>query len=340
MLNIRVNCFLFFLFSYVGTAQQEILIEILHSDQKKEAIEQKIDSFFITHEKEMSPEQLANCYHDVGNQWYHEEWWKSGEKSDIENAISYTKKALDIKLTIENLEKSSLEQSAYNLGAFHELKGDLYGALDYFFFITEKGRDEEMIQDAKLEIGRLFIEIGDFFKALNQFEEVITFYSTENSGSYSTTNLIDGLIFRAETYSLMGIEQFSDEIRLNLKKADSILQNSDSDNEYFKYRINQTEGNRLLETQEYRNAIGFHRKVLADSVNLYPNELARVHNSIAFSELNLKNFDNAKYHLKRAMSLDSSYSLPYENLGDLYAAQNDFEKALFFYQKAIIWTLD
>ena len=340
MLTVRFNCFFFFFFGYLCIAQQETLVEIINSDEKKEAIQQKIDSFFNIHEKKMPPKILADCYHDLGNKWYHEQWWNTGEDSDIENAIHYTQKALEIKLELKDLEEGSIEQTSYNLGGFYELSGNLYSALKSFFFIVEKGRDEEMIQDAKLEIGRIFIEIGDFYKAINQFEEVITFYKSEKSKEHGTTNLVDALIFKAETYSLLGIKQFSDEIQLCLTEADSILQNSDEGNDYFKYRVNQTQGNRLLEVGEYDSAINFHQRVLSDSVNLYPHELARVHNSIAFSQLKLKKIDEALHHLKKAISMDDDYSLPYENLGDLYIDQKDFKQALFNYQKAISWIVD
>ncbi len=340
MLNVRLNCFFFFFFSYLCIAQQETLVEIIYSDETKEVIQQKIDSFFTANDKKMSQKQLADCYHDLGNKWYHEQWWNTGEDSNIENAIFYTKKALEIKSRLKGLENGSLDNTYFNLGVFYRLKGEIYKAGDTFSFISEKGSDVEWRQKARLELGYLYLTTGDFYKALNQFSEITSFSSGAKPYRSSSFDIIDAQILMAETYAEMGLKEFSSEIRLNLRKADSLLSRFEETNRQFRRRIDHLEGNRLLETGNYKLAIAKHKKVLKDSMDLSPNDIANIHNSIGYSQVNLNNFDEALKHLQRANSLVEDYSLPYENLGDLYLDQTDFKKTLFNYQKSIVMATD
>lgn len=327
---------LLFLFPIVGISQHDQLLQIIESGQAKEGIENSLDQFFKDNESRLNDRELADCYHDVGSQWYYANWWNTGSLPDLEKAIDYTKKALDIKKNLDNLPVGSLEKTAYNLGAFHHLKGEVFKAEKAYLFLLQKGNDPEKIENAKVELGNIYLEIGDFYKALEQFDEIII----SNNSSTITENFIDAHIIKAEIFSLMGIAQFSEEIRTNLSKADSLLKLSGISESYYNNRINQTQGNRLIEIGDYENAIKFHKRVLSDSLNLYPNELARVYNSLGFSEIKLRRFDLAEKYLQTSIDYDPDYSLPYENLGDLYMAKKDFDKAMYNYQKAIYWSVN
>jgi len=68
--------------------------------------------------------------------------------------------------------------------------------------------------------------------------------------------------------------------------------------------------------------------------------LARVYNSIAYSQLGLKNIDKSFEYLNQAISKDPQYTDIYENLGDLFLAKKEFEKGLFQYQKAMVFATD
>ncbi len=327
---------LLFLFPIVGISQHDQLLQIIESGQAKEGIENSLDKFFEDNEARLNDRELADCYHDVASQWYYENWWNTGSLPYLVKAIDYTKKALDIKKNLDNLPVGSMEKTAYNLGAFHHLKGEVFKAEKAYLFLLQNGKDPDKIENAKVELGNIYLEIGDFYKALEQFDEIII----SNNSSTITENFIDAHIIKAEIFSLMGIAQFSDDIRTNLSKADSLLKRSGISESYYNNRINQTQGNRLIEIGDYENAIKFHKRVLSDSLNLYPNELARVYNSLGFSEIKLKRFDLAEKYLQTSIDHDPNYSLPYENLGDLYMAKKDFDKAMYNYQKAIYWSIN
>ncbi len=337
-----LNCYVFCLVGLFCQAQDDDLLGIINSNRTNEIKQIQIDSFLVSNEKKTSPRGLADNYHEVAK-WYYNTWWDTGAEIDIQKAIDYTSKSLGLKKELSILEEGSLEKTAFNLGTFYYFKGDFYKALDSYKFLVDKGKDTEMIQDAKLELGSLYMELGDFYKALDQFNDIAITYDTSDSKS-NIFNLLDAFILQAETYSKIDIKEFSDEIQLNLDKADSlILQTKDADDtemHYKKRRIDQFKGNWLLEIGEYEQAVGFHQKVLADSLNLYPDELSRVYNSIAFSQIKLKNFDKAVTALNQAIAKDKNYSAPYENFGDYYLAQNEFKKGLYQYQKAIVYATD
>ncbi|MBT2159626.1 CHAT domain-containing protein [Zobellia barbeyronii] len=315
-------------------AQQNTLVKIINADESKEVIQKKIDSFFSVNTDSMSPKELANCYHDVGNKWYHEQWWNHGEKSDIINAITYTKRALEIKAGLKGLEKGSLDNTYYNLGVFYYLKGEIYNAIKTYTYINDNGTDIEWIQNARLELGYLYLTTGDFYKALDRFSEMISL----NEGP--SFRVIDAQILKAETYAEMGFSEFSNEIQSNLNKADSLIILNKENHQQFKRRIDHLEGNRLLETGEYNLAIAKHKEVLKDSASLRLNDLANINNSIGYSYTKLKKTKEALKHLNKSIAIAEDYSLPYENLGDLYLDQNNFQKALKNYQKAIFLKID
>ncbi|QCW98890.1 CHAT domain-containing protein [Aggregatimonas sangjinii] len=337
----QFSCFLLFFVGHLCQAQHQDLLDIIATGGTSEIKQQKIDSFFLANEEAMSPTLLADCYHDVASKWYYDQWWTTGAEKDIQNAIDFTTKALLLKKELPSLEKGSLEKTAFNLGTFHYFKGDYYKALDSFRFLANNGKDSEAIQDAKLELGALYVELGDFYKGIGQFTDMITFYNGPNSKTSKNFNLLDAYIGRAEVYSTIDNQLFNDKIAADLKKVDSLIDRAAQEEIQFKKRrVDQFKGNRFLKIGEYERAIAHHEAVLADSLNLYPDELARVLNSIGFSNMQLKRNEEALIHLEKAIINDENYSSPYENLGDLYLAQNEFEKGLYQYQKAIIYATD
>ena len=336
MASIRLSFLFLFFFARLCTAQQEALIEIINSDEAREVVQQKIDSFFIVNKKIMSPKLLADSYHDLGNKWYYEQWWSSGKDSDIENAIVCTEKALKIKLQLKDLEKESLHKTYFNLGVFYSLNGEVYSAIENYALVAEDGNDIEWTHNARLELGYLYLTTGDFYKALDQFSTIVSFNDNPVLYEGYASNLIDAEILKAETYAELGLKEFSPEIRLNLNDADSLIDRFKITHQQFRWRIDNLEGNRLLQNDHYDLAIAKHKSVLKDSLDLRPLDVVRLHNNIGYSQLKLKNFKEALRHLQRAIFLDNDYSLPFENLGDLFLEQNNFKKALFNYQKAIV----
>lgn len=322
-------------------AQNEALIDIINSDSDSELRQQKIDSLIAFNEQNSPPIQLADFYHDLAYKWFFLNWWYNQHKKDFGKAIFYTHKALEIKKSRNSLEEGSLEKTLFNLGYFNFSKGNIYEALNFYLVLVDTGKENRIVQNANLDLGKLYASIGDFYKALDRFNEFILFYSAKDiPDKNERLGLANAYIHMADTYSLMGLQEYNDEIGLNLIKADSILKNlNDLDTEKMN-RINQLEGNRLLTMANYNMAIVYHKKILKDSVNLNPHNIAIVYNSLATSRIKLQDFDTALADLNNAISYDIYYTDSYESLGNLYLAQKEFEKALLHYQKAIVYAID
>ncbi|MBM1105705.1 CHAT domain-containing protein [Aurantibacter crassamenti] len=325
-------CFLFI--STVCYGQHDELLSIIDSDAEIDVIQQKIDSFFIVHQASMTKSVLADCYHDLGSKWYYSIWHENGKIENIQNAIEVTEKASALKKNLDSLDYDSLKKTLYNLGYFNSVNGNIFEAIDAYTDLIDLGNDERRTQNARRELGRCYRLIGDFHKSIENFQKVSDFYKNDSHNSYK---YIDANIDLAGTYEKMGYEEYSVEIKTQVEKVDALfkIQAVDSDI-YQQLQTMQIEGNRLLSIGNYNQAIQYHSKMLGEHLELSSYDLARVFNSIAFSQMKLENFDLAKENLLKAIELDTTYSDPYENLGDWHLAQNEYEKGLYFYQKAIV----
>ncbi len=347
MKKVKIFWGLFFLFSVFQNWSQgyhQNLLNIISEDNSVEIRQHKIDSFFdhIT-SKKIPPKVLADCYHDLGSKWYFKKWWRSRNKEDLTNAISVTYRSFEIKDKIlqDSLEKGSLEKTLYNLGYFNSRNDNPYESIRMYKVLINKGKDKRKILSGHRELGKQYRYTGDFYKALEQLGKFCAFYEKKRVlEKKERRNLSDVYILRAEIYALMGYKEFESNIQYHLSKADSLLQKEPKINVVLKNSIHQIEGNTLLKTGRYKEAIKSYEQILKDSSNLRSGNLARVYNSIGLCQFKKADFENALSNLRKSISYDNNYSDPYNNLGDLYVAKKEFNKALFNYQKAIIYEID
>ncbi|RKR15416.1 CHAT domain-containing protein [Maribacter vaceletii] len=331
----------FFLIAFLITAfcsaQDDALLHIIDSDISIEEKEHQIDSLLSLRNQEQPTELLADFYHDLASKWFLENWWDSENQEDLDNALVYAHKAYDIKKKLPSLKKSSLEKTLFNLGHFNYLNNDLYEAIDFFLLLITTGKDTRLIQKANLDLGKIYMYLGDFYKALDRFNAYTTHYNSNtilnNREKISIANVY---ILKANVFSQMGMKQYAADILLNLSNADKILKKTNNNDTFYKNKINQLKGNLLLRLGYYTNAIAHHKKVINDSINLYPDEMAFIYSSLGLSQIRIEDYNNALFNLKKAISYDNNFTDSYENLGDLYLKQNQFKKALFYYQKAMV----
>ncbi|MCK8521355.1 CHAT domain-containing protein [Aquimarina sp. D1M17] len=279
----------------------------------------------------MSTALLADCYHDLGSKWYYKRWLKKRDTKNLQNAINVTQKALSIKQSIDTLDHSSFQKTLYNLGYFNYRNKNFFEGIRAYSDLVNNYENGSKTLLAYRELGKLYNEIGDFHKAIVCFEKVISAYDDNPLH----TNRLIAYIELANTYSLMGYKEYSDQIANNLKKANTILDKKELKSNVYKNRIFQIEGNRLLEIEEYEKALIYQRQILEtidekDSVNR-----SIVHNSLGISYLNLSDFDNTALHLEKAIAYNPKNSGPYNNFGDYFIRQKRYKEALQYYQKAI-----
>ncbi|WP_276165531.1 CHAT domain-containing protein [Zobellia alginiliquefaciens] len=315
-------------------SQDDALIKIIHSDTSLKIRQTQIDSLIIKMDSEQDNKILAEFYHDVAGKWFYINWWESGHNDDMEKAIFFTQKAFILKKNIRSLNNGSLEKTIFNLAYYNYLIGKIFIAEDYYQLLIDSGKDKRLVEKGNRYLGMLYFKMGDFYKALTYLNQAVLFYEKLPEQEYT---LIEIHLDIATIYSEMGIKEHSLQIKGHLQIADSILQKSAIDDFYLTDDINHTEGDRLLETGQFREAITYHQKVLKDSANLYSYDINLVLNSLAKSHIRLNEFSIADKYLSRAELFNPDNSRTYEIIGDLHYAQNDFKKALFNYQKAIVW---
>ncbi|CAM4081142.1 CHAT domain-containing tetratricopeptide repeat protein [Zobellia roscoffensis] len=330
----KLTLYLLFLISFCYSQDQE-LIKIIDSGTSLETRQTKIDSLVHIRELQLADQKLADFYHDLGSKWYQNNWWEHGGILNMQKAIVFTEKALSLKKNISNLKEGSIEKSIFNLAYYNYLIGKIFIAEDYYQLLIDSGKDIRLVEKGNRYLGMLYFQMGDFYKALTYLNQAILFYEKLPEQEYT---LIEIHLDIATIYSEMGIKEHSSKIKNHLQLADSLLQKSGIDDFYLTDDINHTEGDRLLETGQYSEAIIYHMEVLKDSANLYSYDINLVLNSLAKSHIQLKEFSTAANYLSKAELYNPDNSRTYEIRGDLYHAQNDFKNALLNYQKAIVWT--
>ncbi|WP_339715969.1 CHAT domain-containing protein [uncultured Kriegella sp.] len=332
---------LFLFLGFLCQAQTQNLLKIIDSDLTIQNKQHSIDSLLAADEKTLSPKDLADLYHNMGSKWYYQKWLDNGTESDISNAIAYTQKAVKIKRNIDALHIDSLGQTLYNLGFFQSMNDDFFQAIETNLKLADLGKTGDFYLDANQQLSMLYLTIGDFYKALNRFNELLFLYRKKDKlNQEELLRFADLNLLIAETYAEMGYKENSNEIKTNLIRADSTLSKIKEVPLVYRSSIDHTEGNRLAEIGNHLEAAERFRKVLVNAQFLDAENLSKVYNGLALSEIQLKMYDSALFNLSKAISLDPDYSLPYESLGDLYLAQNKYETGLTSYQKAIVYAID
>lgn len=337
----------FYISFWVYSQEQESLLKIIANSDLTELTQRRIDSFLKVNESKISPVTLADCYHDLGAKWYYPNWVKTGDISAIEDAIIFTHKAMNIKKDIPSLETCSLNKTLFNLGIFRAINGNIYEAIEVYIEIVRNGsnycsdKERDRVQDAHAQLGMLYMNTGDFYQGIDAYENLISAYKDRpNLNNYEQKRFVDAYIRIAEIYALIDLEKFSKEIKNNLDEASIAIQKNGIGCCTYENRINQLEGNRLLELGNYEDAMKSHNAVILGLSENDSIDLAIAYNSLSISYLQLKDLELAYKSLQKAISYNPIYSDPFNNLGDYYLARGEFKRALEHYQKAINYSLD
>jgi len=318
----------------------EDLLKTIASAVPDSLKEKEIDNFISKYLPKLPPLERGECLHDLAGKWYYQKFLNSGDNKALNEAIKLTQKSLQLKRKLEYPEQCSINRTLYNLGLFYADSSKEYVALDYLLELIRKGGEycqgvgsEHLVELAYHEVGDLYMKIGDFFKALEVYNKLISDYTKENL--LQSEDAIWAFLRRAEIFSAMDLKENTNLVKDNLDRALESLKKSKIPCCFFENRIYQLEGNRLSEVNKHTESIRYHYKVIEnlsenDSVNI-----AIVYNSIGDSYARLGKNELAKEILLKTTLIDKDFDSPYNNLGDIYASDKKFEKALASYQKAI-----
>lgn len=313
------------------------IIESTVSDTQKET---QLDIFISEYLPKLPLLERAECLHDLGGMWHYQRFLNSGDDKALKNAIKLTLKSLQLKRKLEYPDRCSINRTLYNLGLFYADSSKEYRALDYLLELIREGGEycqgtgnEQLIELGYHEVGDLYMKIGDFYKALEIFNTLISDYTKEHL--LHNEGAVWAFLRRAEIYSAMDLKENADLIKDNLDRTLDCLKKSGIPCCFFENRINQLEGNRLSEINSDAESIVYYHAVIEnlpekDSVNL-----AIAYNSLGYSYFKLGKKKLAEKTLLKAALLNGDFDSPYNNLGDVYSHDHQFERALSSYQKAI-----
>ncbi len=340
-------CILMFLSlgNFIWAQQHEQLLEILEADLSYAIKKEQIASFMSENIGKLSSKELAECYHDIGSKWHSGNFSISRDHTELLKAIAITEKSLQLKRKLKASEQCTINKTLYNLGLFNSWDNNLFVAREYYMEVLfgendycNDIKDNDSIELSYHGMGEFYRLTGDFYKALEVYDKLISNYITATDKNYNFQ--IWTYIRIAEIYTSMDLKKNSELVRINLDKALYSLKESKIPCCFYENRINQLEGNRLSEIAQYKDAIGSYQEVIvnldtSDSVNL-----ARAYNSLGLAHFNLEEKVLAEEILLNASSLNPNYDAPYNNLGDFYLSNHEYERALNSYQTAMDLSLD
>lgn len=328
-----IGCFISFCFlcafntSVHGQCQE--LRRIISSELSEKQKIKKIDSLFTNLEKYNS-EKLGECYHDLGNRWYFESYLNSNSITQLKKAIINTEKAIMFKKD-NKTDAISLRKSLYNLAYFQLENDSVYKAIKIYEEILSFNIPDDKDSATRIDLGLIYVEIGDFEKAIKILEEVLT----NNKVVLNKLDFkLDTHILTADIYGMMDFKSYEKKIRHHLEKADSIIKIKNRSDSFQADQIRLYRGNLNLRTNNLSKAIKYYKIILRNN-NFNPTEFARVNNNLGFCYIKKQDFTNAEKYLHKAISLDSLYSDPYENLGDLFVQKEDFKQGMIYYQQTL-----
>ena len=315
----------------------EALLNIIGSDVALEIRQKQIDSFLTIKTNSVPPAVLADCYHELGNKWYYGNWRRTNEQYQylLDSAITYTRRACQLKQKLDSIDHTSLKKSLFNLGFFQTKDGAIFEAIQSYLTLIDLGDEDIKTTQTNYRLGLAYMTVGDYHKAIGRLRTVLSYYQNNPANSSRLAGVHIGL---AETYAEMGYVEYASPIDHHLSEAGFVLDTMAEDDLMRRAEIDQLRGNLMVWSEKYAEAITYHKKVLAIPGSHSDENLAFVYNSLGVSYDKLGDTATALQYFNKSLLLNPGNSALHENLGDLYANQNNIEKGLSLYQKAIALT--
>ena len=312
-------------------SQCETLITIINSEGDKNTKKEKIQDFLNQISLD-DKNELADCYHELGSKWYYSNWLEHNSMSELEEAIGVTQKSLKYRLSEKMLDTLGVKKSFYNIGFYNSAMNNHFEAIRSFKDIVLFGGGDAMNLDARKFLGLEYLELGDFNKAILEFEEILLDASTNSSYWEQALN---AHILLADTFGSMDYRKYEKTIFFHLTQADSIVREKKLMGSYEDLETKLIRGNTFLKNNDYKSALINYQYILDNPAAYYPEEMAGALNNLGYCLIKIDSFDMAKQYLLKSLDLDSSLSSPYEGLGDLYLQMNLHKKCIEYYHKAI-----
>ncbi len=296
---------------------------------------EKINQLLETEEAHLDSIQLSYRYNDLSKFNY--------TRRDYENAILNVQKALAIQVNFIDSIPSSVNKSYNNLALFYLRSGNETKALETFKTLTKQShKDRYVISSYTKWLTDLYINRGDFYKAINYLQEV------ENTIIQANDSILNKELFHvyhgfSRVYSKTSKDIDYKKAIVYLKKTEESIshlsQKSQLENQIIIYNrygsvyLGQKHYNKALENRKKALELGLKAKKINKS------NIAKSYNNLGISSARMNKHTLAYEYYRKAIQYDSLLTAVYNNLGDYYLTKQNYKESLFNYQKAISYKL-
>ncbi len=324
-------------FKYLLLISCSFFFLICHSQDEHNHIKRQrsyIDSLYIKIANHNNGLQLANEFHDLGKHYFFL-WEYTGKKQQIDSSIYFTKKAIKQKQQIDSIPPSSIKKSLYNLAIFYEYNKNVSKAIHCYNEIVNLKPTDANTKNALLDLAVIYRDFGEYENAISYLHRAIDYLDNDTNNEL----FVNVCVALADVLFEKDARKNYSKILHYLNKAEQVLSVSKF-NENRLSEILQIRGNTHLINENYFEAIKHHEQIstFGNDEDIDINK-AKVYNSLGVSYLRLKQFEKSKDYLNKARAIFPDLSDTYENLGDLYLEQLDFENGMNLYQKALNMSL-
>ncbi|CAM1371202.1 CHAT domain-containing protein [Tenacibaculum xiamenense] len=247
---------------------------VFHSEEsEKSKIEIVLD--ILKNEKSMSTSKAADVYHKLG--------LLENSIGDYEKAIEFTRKSVNLRRQSDSIAYYKLLNSLYNINYYYGKLNNEDKRKDIIKEIFSYSVENKFKYKALIDLAYLISEEGDYFRALEKFNEVVNSYNRYRDPK-TLLKAHEGAIY---AYSEIDkSEKYSEEIFKHITSIDTILKTHSSLNTSIGHDNNLA--NIYDGLKDYERAIVFYKKAekiclhYQDSLGLSRiyNNLGRVHNVI------------------------------------------------------------
>ncbi|MBQ4822252.1 CHAT domain-containing protein [Aquimarina sp. MMG016] len=227
----------------------EPFLSILNSKKEHRDIDKSIDSIFNTYTRPEQDSLLAVELHEYGKWWY---------KKDLDKAITYTKKALDIRQKLKSSNFNSYTLTLNNLAIFYYIKGDVINSIKHYNQFVTITKDLTRKRSAYWRLALNYWKIRDYPNSLSALDQLELLSIELNEPKW----LLLCYLQAAKVHFNLGDTKNCEEGIKKALKADSIIPMLDKvsdDNKFQTYSIlgslYKKKGNDTLNALKYYNKI-------------------------------------------------------------------------------------
>ncbi len=265
------------------------------------------------------------------------------KKKELEKAIYYANQALNIQLKFVDTLPHLINKTYNNLSIFyaksHKTKEAL-GILKKLVALEYKDKYTVIAYISSLK--NHAIRVGDYYQALDYIQQAEQIILQNKNGSlfkeYYRIPIAYSLV-----YLKLGKVEYLEKALRELKKADSTNQNLENKKKqaFNKVIIHNRFGQIYSHLKNYEKAIFHFEKALEPNSNFKKTNLqiASILNNLGLNQFKIGAAKKAFGNYKKALQFNKNNTAVYDNLGDYYLHNKEFETALLHYQKAIDYSL-